>query len=110
MLELEGLDDEKPGRATLKVLINGQAVFEGTNTFGEKDWTWAKILVPGKLLRKGSNTIELINTTPDKTAAVAQIYGGHDYLWGWMLIADVRLVFAEGAVPASGPTTSSATR
>jgi hypothetical protein len=99
ILELEGLDDGQPGRATFKVLINSQPVFEGESTFGGKDWTRERLPVPAKLLKRGSNIIELINTTPDRTVAVANIYGGRNYFWGWLLIADLRLLFEVGANP-----------
>ncbi|MFA6569150.1 MAG: DUF4838 domain-containing protein [Victivallales bacterium] len=98
-LDLVGLDDEKTGRAALKVLVNGESVFEGENTFGENDWTQVKIQIPAKVLKKGVNTLEIKNTTPEKIAAVADIYGAKDYSWGWFMIAEADIVFAPGNNP-----------
>jgi hypothetical protein len=45
------------------------------------------------------NTLEIKNTTSEEIAAVADILEPKDYLWGWILIADVQLVFAQGNNP-----------
>ena len=98
-LTLVGLDDEKPGRAAFQVLVNGESVFAGENTFGENDWSQMKIQIPAKVLKKGANTLEIKNTTPEKISAVADIYIAKDYFWGWFLIADAEINFAPGINP-----------
>ena len=95
-LELEGLDDEKPGRASFKALVNGKPIFDGVDSFDDKDWSWMKIPVPAEALQKGSNTIEILNTTPEGISAVADIYAAKDYHWGWLLISDAKLLLASG--------------
>lgn len=101
ILFLEGLDDEKTGRAKFKVLVNGKIIFNGVNTFGEKDWTLMQIKVPISVLQKGINSLEIINTTPEKTAAVADIYG-RNYFWGWLMIANAKLSFKGRENPVVG--------
>ena len=98
-LTLVGLDDEKPGHAAFQVLVNGESVFAGANTFGEDDWSQMNIQIPAKVLKKGVNTLEIKNTTPEKISAVADIYGTKDYFWGWFLIADAEINFAPGINP-----------
>ena len=95
-LELLGLDDEKPGRASFKVLVNGKSVFDGENTFGEDDWSRMKISIPAKALKKGENTLEIQNTTSERISVVADIYAVKDYGWGWFMIAEAEIVFAAG--------------
>lgn len=104
-LELVGLDDDKSGRAALKVLVNGETVFEGENTCRENDWTQMKILIPAKVLKKGVNTLEIKNATPEKTEAVADIYDVKDYNWGWFMLTEAELVFApqDNPVVAKAP-------
>ena len=98
-LDLIGLDDEKPGRAAFKVLVNGEDIFDGVNTFSEEDWTQVRIQIPAKTMKKGENTLEIKNTTPEKISAVADIYVAKDYGWGWMALAEVEIVFAPGTNP-----------
>ena len=98
-LTLLGLDDEKPGRASFQVLVNGESVFGGENTFGEDDWSQMKIQIPAKALKKGANTLEIKNTTPEKVSAVADIYVAKDYSWGWFLAAEAEMNFAQGNNP-----------
>ncbi|MFA6175853.1 MAG: DUF4838 domain-containing protein [Phycisphaerae bacterium] len=98
-IQLVGLNDDKTGTAFFKVLVNGQSVFDGKNTFDANDWTQMTISIPAKILKKGLNTLEVKNTTPEKIAAVADIFEPKDYLWGWIMIAEVQLVFAQGNNP-----------
>ena len=98
-LILEGLDDEKPGRATFKVTINDQMVFDEVNTFSENDWSTVSITVPASVLKKGINTLEITNTTPEKISAVANIYGAKDYHWGWLLLSAIHLDFNSSVNP-----------
>ena len=98
-LTLVGLDDEKPGRAAFQVLVNGESVWGGENTFAENDLSRMKIPIPAKILRKGVNTLELKNTTPEKISAVADIYVAKDYFWGWFMISDAEMTFATGNNP-----------
>jgi len=98
-IEFTGLNDEKTGTAFFKVLLNGQSVFDGKNTFDGNDWTQMNISIPANVLKEGLNTLEIKNTTSEEIAAVADILEPKDYLWGWILIADVQLVFAQGNNP-----------
>jgi hypothetical protein len=98
-LTLVGLDDEKPGRAAFQVLVNGESVFGGENIFGEDYWSQMQIQIPAKVLKKGVNTLEIRNTTPEKISAVADIYVAKDYFWGWFMIADAEMNFAPGSNP-----------
>ena len=98
-LTLVGLDDEKSGHATFQVLANGESVFVGENTFGEDDWSQMKIQIPAKVLKKGLNTLEIKNTTPEKISAVVDIYEVKDYYWGWFMMAAAEINFAPGSNP-----------
>ena len=76
MLNLTGIDDERAAHCTLQVTINGTIVFSGPNTFpnapggdngeGGSDRLWGQmqISVPPDVLKSGSNTLVLSNTTP----------------------------------------------
>ncbi len=99
LLNLVGLDDEKPGHASFQVLVNGESIFGGENTFSENDWTQMKIQIPAKVLKEGTNTLEIKNTTQEKISAVADIYRAKDYYWGWFMIAESEMVFSSGNNP-----------
>jgi len=92
----EGLDDEKSGRASIKISINGRTVYNKVNPFAEDDWTKIKIRIPAKVLKKGDNTLEIINTTKDNPDEVVEErpdgQAGRDYSWGWMMIAQMKLL------------------
>ena len=99
VLDLTGLDDEKPGHALLQVVVNGEIVFDGENNFYENDWSQMKIPILSKVLKKGDNTLEIKNRTQERIAAVADIYEAKDYYWGWFMIAEAKLDFAPGSNP-----------
>ncbi len=101
-LRIEGLDDEKPNRASLEVRINGQPVFRGPPPFREDDWSILPVPVPEHLLKTGENKAVILNTTPDQTPAVtfdAAEAPVQDYYWGWVMIAEVALLHAEAGNP-----------
>ncbi len=76
VLRLTGLDDELATHCNFEVLVNGVSIFNGPNSFpnvpntdtgvGGKDRYWddMTIAVPASVLKAGSNTILLRNTTP----------------------------------------------
>lgn len=99
LLILEGLDDEKDGVARLEVRINGNSIFAGENIFSESSWSRMAVAIPPGLLKRGSNTVELINQTAEKEVAKLQevyqdgAYQGQekiqDFKWGWMAVSDL---------------------
>ena len=94
-IRLEGLDDEKPGRAACEVLLNGKTVFSGENTFAEDDWSGMEIKIPDGILKQGENTMIIRNTTQDKSlpqgTTQLQEKPQEDYSWGWIMISGVKL-------------------
>ena len=108
LMTLSGWDDEKPGRTTFRILVNGKEIFSGANTFPETAST-AKTLpgqmsfiIPAGLLKKGENRIVMVNTVKDDPKrAVRQLKNPtkpedgymmkQDYYWGWLGIDELRL-------------------
>jgi Domain of unknown function (DUF4838) len=94
-LVIEGLDDEKKGKASFDVIINGKTLFSGKNLFSENDWSKIKIKVPSKLLKKGENILIVQNTTKDKIAVSKFVEAEahrQDYNWGWFMISKIELI------------------
>lgn len=58
-LHIKGRDDDGPGKCAIGVSINGQGIFEGSNTFSETQWQTRKYLIPSGILKKGSNTLTI---------------------------------------------------
>lgn len=62
ILELWGQDcdhDTKP--AKMRVVLNGQELYEGPVSFVKHNWSQMKMEVPKGTLRRGRNTLEIIN-------------------------------------------------
>jgi hypothetical protein len=91
------LDDEKAGRATFEILVNGNVVHVGENAFGEDDWGKMEIKIPSGFLVKGENTLIIQNTSKDKGALQGTIelieMPKEDYSWGWMLLSACELIW-----------------
>jgi len=106
-LIISGMDDEKPGKAVLRITVNSKEIYAGTNALGEAKWSEMSIPIPAKLLKSGRNTVKVFNTTPDdRDEAVAQTdvaieaakQKRKNYAWGWLAISEMRLqVAADGA-------------
>ncbi|MDD5727720.1 MAG: DUF4838 domain-containing protein [Victivallales bacterium] len=97
MLILEGIDDDKPGVSSFKVVVNGKELFSGPNPFPEKNWGKMTIGIPGGVLRAGKNRIELLNTTPDLPSRSDkfkedQEKGKRDPYWGWIMFSGADLM------------------
>jgi hypothetical protein len=94
-LRIEGLDDEKTGRAACEVILNGKTVFSGENTFAEDDWIVMEIKIPADILTQDRNTMEIRNITRDKSLpqGTTQLLEKprEDYSWGWIMISGVKL-------------------
>lgn len=105
-LMVSGQDDEKPGRATYKVRINGRTVAEGKNIFLEHGWSSMYFSIPKGEFKKGENLIEFVNTTKDKSAGKEDVvyrdgaYMGtrkkQDYSWGWICLSGISLFANDG--------------
>lgn len=108
VLWLAGWDDEKPGRTTFRVTINGKEIFHGENTFPETDTIkiqpgYMYMVIPEGLLKKGENQIAFENTVQDDPKkATRQLRNAlrpedgfemkQNYYWGWLGIDEVRIV------------------
>jgi Domain of unknown function (DUF4838) len=96
-LEMEGLDNEKNGKAFMRLKINGKVIYKGKVPFLKKDWSWHSFDIPSSILKKGKNLIELENITPDivteeEKKAVDYIVGRKkNYYWGWYIISGLRI-------------------
>ena len=107
LLTLSGWDDEKPGKTTFRIQVNGKVIFSGENSFPEDGSLKTPaghmhFLIPAGLLKKGENLITLVNTVPDDPAKAvrqlknpAQPEDGYtmkqDYFWGWLAVDELRL-------------------
>ena len=98
ILKLTGLDDDKPGKTTIDILVNGKKIFSGANTFEEHDWKDMNFTILSDILKKGDNVIVIRNTVPERTDEKAKIAdgeifigqsGSQDYTWGWVGIASI---------------------
>ena len=109
VLLLSGWDDEKPGKTTFRVTVNGKEIFHGPNTFPETASPKSTLsgfmymVIPEGLLKKGENRIAFENTVPDDPKkATRQLRDAsrpedgftmkQDYFWGWLGIEEVRIV------------------
>lgn len=97
VLDMEGLDDEKPSRAHFSITVNGHEVFNGPNTFDEQDWSRMQVEIPGKYLKTGSNKIQILNTTPEGLTGeeIQEVRDGLRKIspyWGWILFAEFKLL------------------
>jgi len=94
-LKLEGLDDDKPGKAVIEVLVNGESVFKGANTFDEDDWSVMTFRIPAVLLKQGENRLLIRNLTQDRGGNVGTVQlvekPSEDYSWGWVLFTSCEL-------------------
>ncbi len=101
---ITGMDDEKPGRAAMQVLVNDQVIFTGTNSMPEGKWGEQRIEAPGAAFKPGKNVVRIVNTTPDREEGVADMNFGaagriiQDYNWGWIGVNAITVL--EGGNPA----------
>ncbi len=112
---VSGYDDEKPGKTSLEVLVNGRRIFAGadllpdSNAASENRWVTSNpgnmtFVIPEGMLQKGENVIEFVNTAKDNPARMIRrlanpsrpedgMIESEDYYWGWIAIRDLSLVF-----------------
>ena len=95
LLSVEGLDDEKPGRAVIQITVNGNKLFSGLNSFPERGWGRMTFSVPAKFLKQGENNVTVCNISPDlpsrSTRYANQEDGRHDPQWGWICLTEISL-------------------
>lgn len=74
-LVLSGLDDEREAHSTIQVLLNGTTLYAGASGFsnrpspgsvagGDLPWSQLRLVIPQDVLRLGTNSLVLRNTTP----------------------------------------------
>lgn len=75
-LTITGLDDERAAHCHLQILLNGQIIFDGDDTFpnvaandngvggADRYWGQMTVTVPANQLKAGSNSLTLRNVTP----------------------------------------------
>ncbi len=113
LLFVRGWDDEKPGRTTFDLLVNGKKIFSGPNAFPESkggmlrdDPGAMSFVLPGGSFVTGENTIEFVNTIPDDPKRTIYEMANplkpedgmavkQDYNWGWLAIREVGLLAPE---------------
>ncbi|MBQ6470688.1 MAG: DUF4838 domain-containing protein [Victivallales bacterium] len=108
LLTIAGWDDEKPGKTTFRVLVNGTEIFSGANAFPETaDPRQSKpgymyFPIAAGLLKRGENQLALENTTPDDPAKAIRVLKNayapedgyamrQDYFWGWLAVDELRV-------------------
>ena len=104
-LIIDGMDDEKPGHTTFKLVVNGKEVFSGPNTLSETGWSQMGVDIPEGALRKGKNQIDLVNTMEDRPEDkkkmpqvdidLGDIYQ-INYWRGWLMLDKIRLLDLPG--------------
>ena len=92
-LAVEGLDDDKPGRSTFRITVNGVEIHNGPNAFPDKSWGRMGFSIPAGVLKAGENEILIRDTTPDLPSRSANFSdderGKNDPQWGWIGISEV---------------------
>ena len=94
-LEVEGQDDDKPGRAEIKILINGKELFSGENKFTERGWSTESYRIPAGILTTDKNKIEFINITKDLSENkknTIEFLDPADYKWGWFMLSKLKVI------------------
>jgi uncharacterized protein DUF4838 len=97
-LELEGIDNDKRNKALMALLINGRRIYKGKVPFAKNKWTCRTFKIPDGLLRKGKNSIEFKNITPDivtneEKRNVDFIIGRKkNYQWGWFILSGLEVI------------------
>ncbi len=54
VLNLSGLDDDQEKGVTLRISVNGKAIFEGVSTFERFAWSMQKFTIPFETLKRGN--------------------------------------------------------
>ncbi len=57
LLFLSGLDDDKEKGVTLRISVNGKAIFEGASTFERFAWSMQKFTIPFDALKRGNTLV-----------------------------------------------------
>jgi len=85
-LKMEGQDADKdlPPKATIRITINDQKVFEGECRFVKRGWSWDSVPIEKGILRKGTNTILFENITP---SARLDHY--------WFMVSEAQILFGK---------------
>ncbi len=97
-LELEGMDNDKEGKALMEILINGKTIFSGKAPFTKNKWSCDTFEIPSGILQKGKNIVEFKNITPDVVTKeekknVDFIVGRKkNYYWGWYIISGMKVI------------------
>jgi len=82
LMNIIGLDDDKPGVSTFSLDVNGKRLFSGANTFSDNYWRAMAFMLP-QGLPAGENTIKLINTSPAREG-----FPDYDASWGWVCFSE----------------------
>ena len=91
---IEGIDNEKEKTSLMRILVNGNPVYENQVPWGKKNWSEIKFIIPASQLFKGNNVISIQNITPDTEK---DGYGGINYIskrnyyWGWFMISSIKI-------------------
>lgn len=86
IIKVNGVDNEKKDPAMMRLLVNGEQVYEGKVPWGKDAWSFRNFEVPVKYWKKGDNEIQVLNITPDKEAFTQGRQGSLNYYWGWFII------------------------
>jgi hypothetical protein len=92
-IKLNGIDNEKEGVAQMRMLVNGEMVYEGKVPWEKDSWSFKSFTVPAKYWKPGDNLIQLLNTTPDKDVFSQGRKVSRNYYWGWYIIDECQLHF-----------------
>ena len=82
LMNIIGLDDDKPGVSTFTLDVNGKRLFSGANTFADSYWRAMAFVLP-QGLPAGENTLKLVNTTTARDGLAAD-----DASWGWICFSE----------------------
>jgi hypothetical protein len=81
-LVIEGQDDDKAGRTSIRIILNGNTIFEGKNTFKEKGWSDKLYSIPKRMFKEGHNSIVIENLEKSDSFASS-----------WFMLSNLELQF-----------------
>lgn len=108
ILEIEGMDNDKPMKALIELKINGKRIYAGEAPFKKDAWSKHQFPVPAGVIIAGTNRLDIYNRTPDEAwlawqGAMAAKEGAEEvaleaqqrrirkYNWGWFMVSEIKV-------------------
>jgi len=96
IMKIKGIDNEKESPALMRIVINGENVFEGKVPWKKDKWSYEAFNIPASVFKNGDNTIQILNITPDKDVFSQGRKVQKNYYWGWYMIEECQYICITG--------------